>query len=96
MLFTQLVNIISSYQKSNDDNKKPKVQSCRDDNKDKTLLDELLKQYYLGRRAGNSFKPQAWKEITMMFNHAFSPEMNVEQIKTRVRRVSIGLSKSCI
>jgi len=76
--------------------KNQKSKAAWDDNKDKTLLDELLKQCYLGRHAGNSFKPQAWNEVTLMFNNAFSPEMNVEQIKTRVRRVSIGLSKSCI
>jgi len=76
--------------------KKRTSKAAWDDNRDKILLHELLKQYYLGRRAGNSFKPQVWNEVTMMFNHALSPEMNVEQIKTRVRQVSTGLSKSCI
>jgi len=74
--------------------KNQKSKAAWDDNKDKTLLDELLKQCYLGSHAGNSFKPQEWNEVTMMFKHAFSPEMNVEQIKTRVRRVSIGPSIS--
>lgn len=68
-----------------------KSKAVWDDNKDKTLLDELLKQCTLGRRAGNSFKPKAWNEVTTMFNKVFSPEINVEQVKTRVRRVSIRL-----
>ncbi|CUS11188.1 unnamed protein product [Tuber aestivum] len=64
-----------------------KSKAVWDDNKDKTLLDELLKQCHLGRRAGNSFKPRAWNEVTMLFNKVFSPELNVEQVKTRVRRL---------
>jgi len=68
-----------------------KSKAVWDDNKDKTLLDELLKQCNMGRRAGNSFKPKAWNEVTTMFNKVYSPEINVEQVKTRVRQVSIRL-----
>jgi len=68
-----------------------KTRAVWDDNKDKTLLNELLKQCNMGHQAGNSFKPKAWNEVTTMFNKVYSPEINVEQVKSRVRRVSIRL-----
>ena len=62
-----------------------------DDNKDKILIDSLLHQASQGRRAGNSFKPQAWSEVTTLLNDTFRPNIDAEQVKTRVRRVSTSL-----
>ncbi|PUU72217.1 hypothetical protein B9Z19DRAFT_1138643 [Tuber borchii] len=48
-----------------------------DDNKDKIVIDCLLYQVSQGRRAGNSFKPQAWNEATTVLNNTFRPNVQI-------------------
>jgi len=49
-----------------------------DDNKDKIWIDSLLDQASQERPAGNSFKPQAWSEVTTILNNKFRPNIDAE------------------
>ena len=59
---------------------------------DKILIDSLLYQASQGQCTGNSFKPQVWSEVTTILNNTFRPNIDAEQVKTKVRRLMLQSS----
>jgi len=63
-----------------------------DDVKDRVLIDELLHQARIGRRAGNGFMAEAWQAATRAYNKKFAPVVDIEQVKSRMKHVRSSIS----
>ncbi|PWW77873.1 hypothetical protein C7212DRAFT_342506 [Tuber magnatum] len=62
-----------------------KGQATWNDAKDRVLIDELLHQVHIGRRAMNGFKLEAWQTATTAYNMWFASVVDVDQVKSRMK-----------
>jgi Myb/SANT-like DNA-binding domain len=58
-----------------------------DDNRDWTLIKNLLHYKRKGEKSDSGFKAQIWKEITDNFNQKWTPKYNRQQLQSRAQNV---------